>query len=359
MKKTILPVIFCFVMLIMNHQAFASTAKVNATAVRIRESASTDSNIVTNIYQEDEVEILEEKEGWYKVKYGDSVGYAKAEFFIKNKENVSNTTSENITTNETTPKEEIANEVIPEENTVNQEEENDQEWNVGESVPLENAVKIRLIPSLSMTEKKEIAQGKNITIEKKLGNWCKITDGENSGWVLQSRMKQAQKTEIKQAPEPAQQPVPEPTQPEPQDKAQEQKKEEDKKTSSVNRTAIVIVETARVRKKASKDADVIDVLDEDAIVTIIGEEGDFYKITSNKISSGYISKSLVKEKDVSSRSSIEERENVVSDEANQALNQSLAKATNASVTGNDIVAFAKQYLGYPYVLRSQFSRKRI
>lgn len=356
MKKIILPVIFCFLMIMMNNQAFASTAKVNVTAVRIRESASTDSNIVISIYQEDEVEILEEKEGWYKVKYGESVGYAKAEFFEETTENEANTT-----TNETTTKEnvtnEIENEVIPEENTVNQENATSQGWNVGESIPLVNAVKIRIMPSLSATEKNEIAQSKSITIEKELGNWYKITDGQISGWVLQSKMKEAKQTETKPVSEPEQQPVPAPTQPEPQNKIQEQKKEENKKTSSVNKTAIVIVETARVRKKASKDADIIDVLDEDAIVTITGEEGDFYKITSNKIGSGYISKSLVKEKDVSSRSSIEERENVVNDEANQALNQSLAKATNASVTGNDIVQFSKQFLGYPYVLGASLPEK--
>lgn len=364
MKKIILPFIISFIILIapnISHADIATKAKVNATAVRIRETMSTDSNIVTNIYQEDEVEILEENGEWYKVRYGDAVGYAKAEFFtitqqgdlVDNPSSSENSTNEIEVQNNVTEESVVnntENETIVNQNVAtNQEvaETEIQELNIGESITLSNILKVRVIPSLSATTKTEISQGTNIIIETKLGNWYKVTDQKVSGWVLETRLNEAIKI-VEQQPEETQQPVqPEVTKPE---NTTTPETTQENTTKTTNKTAIVIVETARVRKSASKDGEIIDVLDEDDIVTILGEEGEFYKISSEKIGTGYISKSLVKEKDVTSRSTTEERENTVSMEQNDAVNQSLSQGTSSSITGNDIVAFAKQFLGYPYVL---------
>ena len=46
----------------------------------------------------------------------------------------------------------------------------------------------------------------------------------------------------------------------------------------------------------------------------------------------------------------EEREMVISAEVNEVSNESLSQPIETTVKGNDIVSFAKQYLGYSYVL---------
>lgn len=369
MKKIILSLIFSYLILMMANQSFATTATVNATAVRIREKASIDANIVTNIYKEDEVEILEENGEWYKVKYGEKEGYAKAEFFSKKGSKVENTTIQNTIQEEqpqnTTIANNIENQASTEQNVIpNQENTSIKEMNVGEKVTLPSLVKLRLVPNFSTNEKMEIAQGTEVTIESILGNWYKITDGNVSGWITKSKFITKSEVQEQEIIEPTEeltntsiendteQTVTEPEQPQLEEQQSEQEKIMEEKK---NRTAIVIVETARVRKTASKSAEIIDVLDEDDIVTITEEEGSFYKISTEKIPSGYISKSLVKEKNVSARSMTEEREEQISYDLNDDSNNSVSQEITVSVTGNDVVQFAKQFLGYPYVLRLQYS----
>ena len=49
MKRIILPFIISFIILTINQNCLAVSATVNVAAVRIRESASTESKIVTNV----------------------------------------------------------------------------------------------------------------------------------------------------------------------------------------------------------------------------------------------------------------------------------------------------------------------
>ena len=340
MKKLILSCIIGFMILIMSNQSLAVTATVNATAVRVRETASTSANIVTNIYKEDEVEILEEIGDCYKVKFGEIVGFAKAEFFTKK-----NQEPENVTQQNTAPVENTTAE--PATNTPNQDN-TVQELKVGENITLSNAIKIRLIPNLSTNPKTEIAKGTNVMIEAQLGNWYKIVDQTSSGWVTASKLT-AGPSSVEQPnnaqPEPAQtEPEVAPENTAPTENVTPEQPTEQPQETPIHKTAVVIVETARVRDGASTNANIIDVLDEDDVVTIIGEEGKFYKISTDKINTGYISKTLVKEKDVTSRGTIEERANNEKQEAEP------TPQSNSSASQNDVVAFAKQYLGYPYVL---------
>lgn len=389
MKKIILPVIASVIIFISNI-SLAETGKVNVTAVRIRESMSTDSNIITNIYEDDEVEILEKNGEWCKIKYNDKVGYAKTEFFkLSESASQNETTDSTQTNNEITDSNIVPNQPVPDEtvqnNTVSEpvqnETTNNQELTVGESIILNNPIKVRIMPNMSSVEKYEIASNSNITILTELGNWYKITDQTKSGWILKTKLNtitsqppaQENVAPSTSTEEPVQNVVPntpteEPVQNTvPESQTNEASQPETKTPEETNQAAtttkkrgIVIVETARIREKASTDADVIGTLDEDDIVTIEGEEGNFYKISTDKIN-GYVGKSLIKEKDITSRSNVDERitekkDELVSEEQNNALNEALTAGTN-SVNGDDIVNFAKQYLGYPYVLGASSPEK--
>lgn len=383
MKKIILPCIIIFIILTINNYSYAVSATVNVSAVRIRETASTNSKIITNIYKNDKVEILEEQGEWCKVKYGDNIGYAKTEFFTKKEQTnnttdskVENTTSstnatDNSTTNETATQSTTNNTITPTEQIPENHENkpSNTEVVVGNMLTLQKSVKVRVIPSLTAGSKAEIPQSATVNVEAKMGNWYKISSNSVSGWATKTKIvstqvsqttpavtpEQTQPSTTVPAPEPA--PSPEPTtEPEnpdtsitnvvPNEPVKEPEQTETQ-TSSTNKKAVVTVETARVRNKPSTNSTIIDVLDEDDVVTITGEEGEFYKITCEKIPLGYISKSLVKVKDVTSRGTLEERENTVSTEKNDALNKAL---TSVSTNGSEIVEFAKQYLEYPYVL---------
>ncbi len=363
MKKIIFSLLIVCIILITNF-SYAETRKatVKVAAVRIREAASTDSNIITNIYEDDEVTILEENGEWYKVQYGSSVGFAKAEFFKVEQ------TKQPVATAQETEKNSPSN--AEEKNTTNvqnvlpeqpiSQAENVENVNVGQKVVLPNAVSLRRLPNFSSHANQTAAQGTEMTVEQKIGNWYKITNETISGWTTKSKIiSQTPVAQIPTTPEVPQPVVQQPEPPKPEEPqnttpaepvvpSQPENPKPATNTTSENNTiqrkAVVIVETARVRKAATKNSDIVDTLDEDDIVTIVAEENGFYKITTSSIKEGYVSKTLVKEKDVTSRGMTEERENTVSEQTQQ------EPVATPSVAGADVVTFAKQYLGYPYVL---------
>ena len=369
MKKIILPIMVSII-IFLSHNAYAdiaTKAKVNVTAVRIRESASTDSNIITNIYEEDEVEVLEKNGEWYKVKSGNYVGYAKSEFFTITQEGDSTNLeleSANIVSNETTAEPAVPATTpdisTPVVNSTSEETLDVIEPELNQSYTLSTTARLKIVPNLWAEEKLEIPQGTSIFVDGKLGNWYKITGQTSSGWITYQKLKEAltvASSPVEQTPEPAPDPGEEQSVQEnpitseetPQtSETPETPTETEPQAQTTSKTAVVTVETARVRSSASKSSEVIDTLDEDDIVTITGEEGDFYKISTSKISSGYISKTLVKVTNTTSRGSVE-RANVVNEEANANLNELLTNATSNSVIGENVIEFAKQYLGYPYV----------
>ena len=402
--------------------SFAETkAKVNVDAIRMRESASTNSKIITNVYLDDVVEILEENGEWSKIKYGDNVGYTKTQFLtiVKSAEKNENTVVENKTVSdytntitssenktEITKKEE--QETQPVENTVPEEKPNtenavteplEKEVNIGENVILKQTLKVRRIPNFSNDGIAEIAENSNVQIISIIGNWCKISDGTKSGWIVKNKLYTIKTTEVKpeqvdNSTESAQ--TDETTNTEKTDNtknventnienpAPENKVSNNTETDATvennvvenatvqnnteNRKGIITVETARVRQSASTKSEVIGTLDENEVVNILGEEGEFYKISTKSINSGYVSKKLIKEKDVTSRSlTIERTDDTISEEANEQLtqmfsqeheveeNEDIAEIVEVQTEvinnsrKNELVEFAKKFLGYSYV----------
>ena len=79
--------------------SFASEAIIDVSAARLREEANTTSNVLTNIYKGEKVEIVEKQGDWYKVKYGKNTGYLKKDL-LKEVEGTSNTVDNNVSTYE-------------------------------------------------------------------------------------------------------------------------------------------------------------------------------------------------------------------------------------------------------------------
>ena len=57
----------------------ATTGKINAEGARIRREPNTTSDVLTIAYSGETVEILEKQGEWYKVKYGENVGYIRGD----------------------------------------------------------------------------------------------------------------------------------------------------------------------------------------------------------------------------------------------------------------------------------------
>ena len=87
----------------------ADTGKISTETARLREQPQTDSKILELASLGEEVEILEEIDGWYKVKYNNITGYIRSDLIeIENEKETSNNTEtgnteiDNTTTEATT-----------------------------------------------------------------------------------------------------------------------------------------------------------------------------------------------------------------------------------------------------------------
>lgn len=312
--------------------AFAATGIVNTPAVRIREKASTDSAILTKAYENEEVEIIAEEGDWYKVKVNGKTGYASKSLIDKKGEN---------------SKKETENKV-PENTVSTYEPEKTTETNNSKPTIKEDVVG-RILPNFGSNEAILLTKGTEVEVLKELNNWSEISVSGTKVWVLKNKINIGTETptvttdDIKTEGNTVSS---ENTVTENNTVAETQNTTIPAETTNTTTTTtearndkgIINVETANIRKKADKSSSIIYHLDEGDEVTIVAEEGDWYKITNSEVESGYVSKSLVTVSDVSSRGTQEVRE------------ETIHPSETLPAKGDDVANFAKQYLGYSYVL---------
>ena len=88
-------------LLFINISFAANTGKVVVETAKLREQANADSKVLELASLGEEVEILNEEEDWYKVKYKNITGYIRKDLIeVENKE-AANTTNKNEKINET------------------------------------------------------------------------------------------------------------------------------------------------------------------------------------------------------------------------------------------------------------------
>lgn len=376
-------VIFCFITITLIGTVLAETGTVNVSATRLRKENNTDSDIITNIYEGDKVEILGEAGEWYQVKYDGNTGYVKKEYLTvkkseeKNTNTVSNT-AKNNTTNNVSNTESRKNTVVnntntEKTNTTNNVENNNTNVNEnnidGVKVTTNSPAILRNIPSMISQSIAQIEQSKQLTKISEMGNWMQVTDGIVTGWISKSKViltntepvessnfteSSNQNQAVNNTTQNISNTATNTTNSTKTNTTNTNTNTSTSNETSVNKTGIINVETAKVRETASSSAKVTEFLDYNDKVTIVAEDGEWYKITSSK-ASGYVNKRLItvsSENETISSRSLEENRNidkddtVVNQDANTALNNSFSN-TNA---GNDVAEYAKQYLGYSYVV---------
>ena len=224
---------------------------------------------------------------------------------------------------------------------------------------------IRLIPNFMAKKIEYIEEEKKITIISEMNNWVQVTDGTITGWVLKSKIVNSSSLkDVKSQEEKKEENI--------QNKTDENKiknevtniVKEDVKPNNKNNTQTntqmesvvkkgkINVETANVRKEPNTSAKRVDFLDEGDVVIILEENSEWYRIEHGDIK-GFVSKKLVtlinENGQISSRGKSEEKRTENDEDKVQTKNEpSSQEKTNTN--GNDVVEFAKKFLGYSYVL---------
>ncbi|MDK0626289.1 SH3 domain-containing protein [Clostridium perfringens] len=257
------------------------TGKVNInTALNVRQAATTNSRIIGSLKGGEKVNIINESNGFYKIEFNNSYGYVYAKYISKD---------------ETNKKDQ---EVKKETSKVNQEDvkknnsaKSKKEVNVTHKaepvvlavrsinktgiVNVSSSLNVREGASTSSKVIGSLSGNTKVTIVGEEGAFYKIEYKGSHGYVAKEYVKDVtesnnsnQGTQIPEKPS-----TPETT----------------KKTGIVN-----VSSSLNVREGASTSSKVIGSLSGNSKVTIVGEEGVFYKI-EYKGSHGYVAKEYVKD----------------------------------------------------------------
>ena len=359
-KNLTIIVLMTIFLLILSGKAEATTGKINTETARLREEPNTTSTILEQLNENDEVEILEEEDNWYKVKAnvnGQKItGYVSAKLVDAEKttstkvEDTTNTTDNKTT--ETTPEVTTNTEPVKEEPLTDIDVSDDIKEK--KEYDLQQEVEVKILPIMSSNTKCKLSgKVKTVTI---LNDWCKIECDTSCGWIRTNVLKKLVKME---------EDTTETSASTTNDTTSENSTNNSNNTTSVkelNKTGYVKVEGLTVRKGPSTSTEAINGLSKNDKVDIIGETDGWYQIKLKGevgyVSAKYISDTKVTETTSRSGSTIrnaEEQEkteeveetNTETEETDETDTNTVSSSTG--ISGAEVVEYAKQYLGYKYV----------
>ena len=325
-------IILAVIILTISTKVYATNGKANQETVRIRKEASTESSVVTLISLDEEVEVLSEEGEWYKIKYKTYTGYVRKDMLdVDGKtETAQNTNSEN-----TTSSEEIKDKI-----------------EIGYTGTIASKLDLKLVPSITSSNINTIEENSKITIKDIINKWSYVETDNKSGWVLTSKIKVSEQKNEEVKPEDNKEQAVEETKKEDNTEkttSKEETKTEEKKKTEV--TKYVSAETLNMRETANNNAKLINQLKVNTKVTVLETEGTWSKIKVNG-KTGYVASKYLSDKkvDVTSRSEeISRGKENTQTENTSSKNESSTQGTSSSASGNNIVAYAKKYMGYKYV----------
>lgn len=177
----IISIIFNILFLQM-YSVLALEGKLNTSNIRVRKETNTTSDIITNLYKTDSVEILGKIGEWYKIKTEEGkIGYIKTEFV--------DTSGEVKELSENEKKEEIKEPKSDKEKTeVKQEtkiEKEEIKTKLAEKseYTLKNDSTLKTFPIYYSNDIKTLEKGTKVTKENEKGNWIKVVSDKNVGWI--------------------------------------------------------------------------------------------------------------------------------------------------------------------------------
>lgn len=340
----------CFASMFFINISFATnTGTISTETARLREQPQTDAKILELVSSGEEVEILEQTENWYKVKYKNITGYIRNDLVeVKDEENTNteenqevennNTETSNTETDNTETSNTETNNTTTSENTTFEKERYE---------ILEDS-KLKIVPLINAIEIGEVSKNTEIEVVENLGDWSKIkTDDGKEGWVVKKREATTGEIAILFGLI---------------DKENKETQNTEQNTvPAETKTMYVNSQTINMREKADKTSQAIKKLSINTQVTVISTENGWSYVDVNG-TKGYIAEYLLSStKQETSRSGLTQRSTTNTQAAETTSNtettttkvETTTTATttteNTGSSGSSVVAYAKQFLGYKYV----------
>ncbi len=337
-------VILIATVLFINKSFAVNSAKVNVETANLRETADSNSKILELLSLNDEVQILDKQDAWYKVKAKGITGYLREDLVKVDKEQETTTASsqpetnyieENATTidntNTTSERTETSDNEGAEKITSAQQKNNIKK-------KVKEDTRLKIVPVINATDIIEVKKDEEVTTTETINGWVCIETKTTKGWIREEKLKNIDE---KQEDAKQEENNNEKTKQEEQAEAQNQE-EKLLKTLFVNR------ETVNLRKEANTNSEIVNTLALNMAVDVYAEENGWSKV---KVSGkdGYVSSNLLSEKkQETSRGAETPRKKIKENtENNQTGNADTTKATTtkSSGSGSSVVSTAKNYIG--------------
>ena len=235
---------------------------------------------------------------------------------------------------------------------------------------LTKEVKVKTLPLIFAIEKETIPSG-NIRVTDILNDWCKIENEGKSGWIrintIKTSVKQDNNQEEAKKEENLntegnnnQEQTNSSNEEESNQNQQENKTEE---VTEISKTGYVKADGLNIRKEPTTSSEAIHSLSFNSKVKITGEIDGWYRIDYND-QIGYVSQKYVSDTKLpettarggydrttafSEENTVANQEAVEENQVETEEEQEEESTASASPEGNDVVEFAKKYLGYKYV----------
>ena len=365
-KNLAIIVLMITFLIILSIHVEATTGTINSETVNLREEANTTSSILEQLDIGDEVEVLEQADGWYKVIAtvdGEEItGYISESLLdvegnVDTTDNGEETPEENQPSGEPVNNEESTNNETPVNNETSTEvtaetpvteeptPENAVTIEENTSYELSQAIQIKILPLMNAVNKDTI-NGGIINVVEVINDWCRVENGTQDGWVRIYQLKNSiTNTGVTSADTTE-------TNTDTTSETEEPVATENPEDLPVIRTAYVNADSLNVRQEPNTSSEVIASLSRNDQVSIVEELDGWYRIRIED-QLGYISATYISDErseETTSRGNISREETNTTATENAETTESIDTTPVASSgNGEAVVEYAKQYLGYKYV----------
>lgn len=332
-KLILVNIIIAGAILLFTTKVNAATATVTTETLNLREKADTSSNILELLNADEKLEIISEEGSWYKVKHGNNTGYVSKDYVkvsgtvdsnTKNNDDTTTTTETNKDSNNTTQTSDFSN------------------ANVGDKITIKANAKVRILPLINSQILTTLTSDTEAEVISTTNNWIFVSLNTITGWIPKTSGISTVKSEETTNNEPTTETT---------TKQEEIKQETTTQTNTTSysetKTKYINVNSAYVRSEASTSGSIVTTLIKDTDVKVTGESGDWYKVEYGSYS-GYIYKDLLSDNKsgTTNRSGETLTRNIEENNDTESGNNNVE---TTSSKGEEIVAYANQYLGCSYV----------
>ena len=367
--------IFAFVILLANISN-ADTVKITTETLNLREEPSTNSDIVAQISIGEECNVISDEGDWYEVEYGEYTGYISKEYaeLVGDSTNTSNETSDN--TNTVDENKSADNNSNTSSNTTTESGTNngeDNTSNTNDNQPADNSTSttltgrikqnttIKIVPLISSSNLENVKANDEVTVIEQINNWVYIQTDEVSGWVRSDVISINNNSDDNSSDNNSS-----------DNENNANNNSDDNKDNNSNSDAnnntgdktndsdfeartMYTEDYVNIRKEPSTTAEIIMTVEENTALEVIGEEGDWYRVNTSEGEAYVIKSALSNERIQTTNRGSVDRENYSStkETSNSTTTSNTSNVStssnNSSGIGSEIVAYAKKFLGVPYV----------